>query len=66
MGGGIGTNILAETVLMPLLCARDVSGRVLVAKTLSSRCEKFSSWTGSFNPGAMKHYLCSFFLFVGP
>lgn len=56
--GDIGTNILADTVFMPLLCVRDGSGSVLVAQTLSSQCEKFSSWTDSFHTDAMKHSLC--------
>lgn len=55
-----------ETVLMPLLCARDVSRSVLASKALSSQFEKVSSWIGSFNPETMKHSLCSSFLYVGP
>ena len=50
-GGGmrIGTNFLVETGLMLFLCARDVSGGVLVAKNLSV-CVSCSVMSNSLQP----------------
>lgn len=43
--GSTGMNILVETGLMLSLCARDVSGVVLVAQNWSDQYEKLSSCT---------------------